>query len=105
MIVTPVVLTFNEDSDADGLLVGFAFGIYEIVFLSAGSSLATIAVVLAVLPGFLTIESQLVQYLGRVLQFAFAAAIVFHQTKGQRSSHNGSRGAKTEMAFPALANH
>jgi hypothetical protein len=36
MIVTPVVLTFNEDSDADGLLVGFAFGIYEIVFLSAG---------------------------------------------------------------------
>ncbi len=66
---------------AVGLLVGFAFGIYEVTFFSAGSSLAATAVGLALLPGFLTIEAQLVQYLGGILQIAFAAGIVFHQVR------------------------
>jgi len=71
-----------------GLLVGLVLGIYELAFFSAGSSMTAIAVGLAMLPGFLTIESQLVQYLGGILQLAFAAAIVFHQGKGKRSSYN-----------------
>jgi hypothetical protein len=76
-----------------GLLVGSILGIYELAFFSAESSLTAIAVGLALLPGFLTIESQLVQYLGGVLQLAFAAAIVFHQAKRKRSS----RGIQGEM--------
>ena len=63
------------------LVVGFVFGCYEIVFFSVRSSLAATAVGLALLPGFLTIESQLVQYLGGVCQFAVAAGIVFHQVR------------------------
>jgi len=69
---------------AVGLLVGFAVGIYEMTFFSAVSSVTTIAVGLALLPGFLTIESQLVQYLGGILQLTFAACIVFHETKVKR---------------------
>ena len=66
--------------------------------------MTAIAVGLAMLPGFLTIESQLVQYLGGILQLAFAAAIVFHQAKGKRSS--GVPGAtQTERFAGALANH
>ena len=87
-----------------GLLVGFVLGIYEIAFFPVGSSMTAIAVGLAMLPGFLTIESQLVQYLGGILQLAFAAAIVFHQAKGKRSS--GVPGAtQTERFAGALANH
>lgn len=87
-----------------GLLVGFVVGIYELAFFSAGSSTTAIAVGLAMLPGFLTIESQLVQYLGGILQLAFAAAIVFHQAKGQRSP--GVPGAtQTGRFVGALANH
>jgi hypothetical protein len=87
-----------------GLLVGFALGIYELVFFSPGSSMTAIAVGLAMLPGFLTIESQLVQYLGGVLQLAFAAAIVFHEARGKRSS--GVPGAaQTERFAGAFANH
>lgn len=73
---------------AVGVLVGSALGIYEITFFSAGSTITAIAIGLALLPGFLTIESQLVQYLGGVLQLAFAAAIVFHQAKGKRTSYD-----------------
>jgi hypothetical protein len=68
-----------------GLLVGFVLGIYELAFFSVESSMTAIAVGLAMLPGFLTIESQLVQYIGGILQLAFAAAIVFHEGKGKRS--------------------
>ena len=87
-----------------GLLVGFALGIYELAFFSAASSMTAIAVGLAMLPGFLTIESQLVQYLGGILQLAFAAAIVFHQAKDKRSP--GAPGkAHTERFAGAFANH
>ena len=80
---------------AVGLLVGFALGIYELAFFSSGSRLTAIAVGLAMLPGFLTIESQLVQYLGGVLQLAFAAGIVFYQPQGKRYFNGLSGGAKT----------
>lgn len=66
-----------------GLVVGFVLGTYERAFFAAGSGRTAIAIGLAMLPGFLTIESQLVQYLGGILQFALAAFIVFHQTKGK----------------------
>ena len=88
---------------AVGLLVGFALGIYEIAFFSVGSSLTAVAVGLALLPGFLTIESQLVQYLGGILQLAFAAAIVFHQAKGKRSSYVDHGTAQTERSPRVLA--
>jgi hypothetical protein len=84
-----------------GLLVGFFLGIYEVAFFSAGSSMTAIAVGLAMLPGFLAIESQLVQYLGGILQLAFAAAIVFHQAKGKRPSY-GIPGAMQTDRSPAL---
>jgi hypothetical protein len=87
-----------------GLLVGFALGIYELAFFSAGSSMTAIAVGLAMLPGFLTIESQLVQYLGGILQLAFAAAIVFHQAKDKRSPGIPGK-AHTERFAGAFANH
>jgi hypothetical protein len=83
-----------------GLLVGFVLGIYELAFFSVGSSLTAIAVGLALLPGFLTIEAQLVQYLGGILQLAFAAGIVFHQAKVKRSSYGGPE-AQTER-FPRV---
>ena len=83
-----------------GLLVGFVLGIYELTFFSVGSSLTAIAVGLAMLPGFLTIESQLVQYLGGVLQLAFAAGIVFHHVKVKRSPYAGP-GAPQAERFPS----
>jgi hypothetical protein len=89
---------------AVGFLVGFVLGIYELAFFSVGSSLTAIAVGLALLPGFLTIESQLVQYLGGVLQLVFAAAVVFHQAKAKRSSYGvqgTARTAKSASAFVA----
>src|SRR6266581_795480 len=52
---------------AVGLLVGFVLGRYEIAFFAVGSGRTAIAIGLALLPGFLTIESQLVQYLGGIL--------------------------------------
>ena len=89
---------------AVGLLVGFALGLYEVAFFSIGTGLTATAVGLALLPGFLTIESQLVQYLGGILQFAFAASIVFHRTKGKRPSYGGP-GAVQRGRFPsAFAN-
>jgi hypothetical protein len=87
---------------AVGLVVGFALGIYELAFFSVGSSLTAIAVGLALLPGFLTIESQLVQYLGGILQFAFAAAIVFHQAKLKRFSYGVQGTARTENSASAF---
>jgi hypothetical protein len=67
---------------AVGVLVGFALGIYELVFFSGSANLTGTAIGLVMLPTFLTIESQLVQYLGGLLQIIFAAAIVFHRLKG-----------------------
>ena len=87
---------------AVGFLIGFAFGIYEVACFSAGSGLAATAVGLALLPGFLTIESQLVQYLGGILQLALAAGIVFHQAKGKRSSYSGPAAAQTERVSGAF---
>jgi hypothetical protein len=69
-----------------GLLVGIVLGTYEKIFFSAKSSLTAVAVGLTLLPGFLTIESQLVQYLGGILQLACAAAVIFHQLKDGHSS-------------------
>jgi hypothetical protein len=88
---------------AVGLLVGFVLGIYELAFFPVGSSLTAIAVGLAMLPGFLMIESQLVQYLGGILQLAFAAAIVFHQAKRKRSSYGIPGVAQTERSPSAFA--
>jgi hypothetical protein len=85
-----------------GVLVGFGFAIYELAFFSNESSLTAIAVGLAMLPGFLTIESQLVQYLGGILQVVFAAAIVFHQTKGKRPSNREPRVAQTRSFAAAF---
>jgi hypothetical protein len=85
-----------------GVLVGFGFAIYELAFFSNESSLTAIAVGLAILPGFLTIESQLVQYLGGILQVVFAAAIVFHQAKGKRPSNGKPRAARTRSFAPAF---
>ena len=79
-----------------GLIVGSVLGIYELAFFSVGSSLTTIAVGLALLPGFLTIESQLVQYLGGILQLVFAAAIVFHQAKVKRLSYDIPSATQTD---------
>jgi hypothetical protein len=84
---------------AVGLLVGFVLGIYELAFFSIGSSLTAIAVGLVLLPGFLTLEAQLVQYLGGMLQLAFAAGVVFHQAKGKGSAYGVARAAQTER-FP-----
>jgi hypothetical protein len=90
---------------AVGVVVGFVLGIYELAFFSAGSSLTSIAVGLAMLPGFLTIESQLVQYLGGILQLAFAAAIVFHQAKDKRSSYHLLRAGQTVRPTSASATY
>jgi hypothetical protein len=79
-----------------GSLVGFVLAIYELAFFSATSGLSAIAVGLALLPGFLTIESQLVQYLGGILQLAITAGIVFHEGKGKRFAHPLPRATQTE---------
>jgi len=79
-----------------GLLVGSVLGIYELAFFSVGSSLTAIAVGLTLLPGFLTIESQLVQYLGGILQLTFASVIVFHHATGSRSSDGVQRAVQTQ---------
>ena len=88
---------------AVGLLVGFALGIYEMIFFSAVSSVTTIAVGLALLPGFLTIESQLVQYLGGILQLTFAACIVFHDTKVKRLPCDNPRASQIGRIPDAFA--
>ena len=88
---------------AVGVIVGFVLGIYELAFFSAGSSLAAIAVGLSILPVFLTIESQLVQYLGGILQLAFAAAIVFHQAKSKNPPHGVLGLVQTERPSGAYA--
>ena len=88
---------------AVGLLVGFALGIYEMIFFSAVSSVTTIAVGLALLPGFLTIESQLVQYLGGILQLTFAAYIVFHETKVKRLPSGNPRASQIGRIPDAFA--
>jgi hypothetical protein len=65
-----------------GLLVGIAFAYYECAFFSTNSSLAATAVGLVLLvPGFLTIEWQLVTYLGNIVQILFATGVVFHRGK------------------------
>ena len=83
------------------VVVGFGFAIYELAFFSKESSLTAIAVGLAILPGFLTIESQLVQYLGGILQVVLAAAIVLYQAKGNRPSTGKPRAAQTR-SFAAV---
>jgi hypothetical protein len=85
---------------AVGFLVGAALGIYELAFFPAGGGLTAAAIGLALLPGFLMIESQLVQYLGGILQLVFAAGIVFHQSKDKRSS--GTRGAPARRVSGAV---
>jgi hypothetical protein len=73
-----------------GLFVGIIFAYYEYAFFSVDTTLAATAVGLALLPGFLTIESQLVQYLGGMVQILVAAMIVFRK---QRVSQNATAGA------------
>jgi hypothetical protein len=87
---------------AVGVVVGFALGVYELAFFSVGSSLTAIAVGLSILPVFLTIEAQLVQYLGGILQLVFAAVIVFHQAKDKGSSQGILGPAQTERASGVL---
>jgi len=89
---------------AVGLIVGFVLGLYELAFFSVGSSLTAIAVGLAMLPGFLTIESQLVQYLGGILQLVFASVVIFHQAKGTRSSYvpGTAQTERPSIALPPL---
>lgn len=62
---------------AVGLFVGIAFKFYECTFFARNCSLAATALGLSLLPGFLSIESQLVGYLGGILQVVAAAAIIF----------------------------
>jgi hypothetical protein len=66
-----------------GLFVGFIFAYYEHAFFSAGSTLAATAVGLALVPGFLAVESQLVQYLGGIVQILVAAVIVFRDYRNR----------------------
>lgn len=68
---------------AVGLFVGVVFAYYESVFFSTTSTLAATAVGLALLPGFLSIESQLVQYLGGIVQVILVALIVFREQKAR----------------------
>jgi hypothetical protein len=60
-----------------GLCVGIAFKAYECTCFSLDRSLAATALGLALLPGFLSIESQLVTYLGGLLQVVVAVVVVF----------------------------
>jgi hypothetical protein len=66
--------------------------------------MTAIAVGLTMLPGFLTIESQLIQYLGGLLQLAFVAVIVFHQAKGKGSAGVPSA-MQPERFAGAVAHH
>jgi len=84
---------------AVGVVVGFALGIYELVFFSGSASLTGVAIGLVMLPTFLTIESQLVQYLGGILQITFAAAIVFHRFKGAREYNPVARVSSSAQQF------
>jgi hypothetical protein len=68
---------------AAAFFVGFVFGCYESVFFSPHASLATTALGLSLLPGFMTIESQLVVYLGGIVQVLFAAGIAFWNPKAR----------------------
>ncbi len=86
-----------------GMLVGAAVGYYETVFFSPHTVMATTAVGLAILPGFLAIESQLVQYLGGIVQIVFAAMIVFHDAKAGRSSYGGANRIKAGGLPSAVA--
>jgi hypothetical protein len=66
-----------------GLFVGFIFAYYEHAFFSSGTTLAATAVGLALVPGLLAIESQLVQYLGGIVQILAAAVIVFRDYRNR----------------------
>src|SRR5215472_11974936 len=57
---------------AVGLFVGIVFKYYEFTFFSLNCSLAATALGLSLLQGFLSLESQLVAYLGGVLQIVAA---------------------------------
>jgi hypothetical protein len=70
-----------------GLLIGVVFRYYENTLFSLDSSVSATAVGLALLLGFLSLESQLVQYLGGVVQVFVAACVVFWDS--------GSAGVKT----------
>ena len=59
------------------LFAGVVLGIYQRTLLSAQSSMLFLAVGLTVIPGFLTIESQLGQYFGGVIQQVVLAVLVF----------------------------
>jgi len=62
---------------AAGLFVGIVLKCYECTFFSRHCNLAATALGLSLLPGFLSIESQSVAYLGGILQIVAAAAIIF----------------------------
>jgi hypothetical protein len=68
---------------AAGLFVGIALKYYECTFFSRNCSFAATALGLSLLPGFLSIESQLVGYLGGILQVVAAATIIFWDTRFQ----------------------
>lgn len=87
---------------AVGLFVGFVFAYYEFAFFSTtSSSLAATAVGLALLPGFLAIESQLVQYLGGVVQIIVVAFIIFREPgRKPNSSMESLNRRKPELAVP-----
>jgi hypothetical protein len=84
---------------AIGILVGCILGVYEKIFFSIGGGRSAIAIGLALLPGFLMIESQLVQYVGGILQFAVAATIVFYQPKRKELSAVASNSARMSMLY------
>lgn len=68
---------------AVGLFVGIVFKYYECTFFSPDCNLTLTAIGLSLLPGFLGIESQLVAYLGGILQIVAAATLIFWDTRTQ----------------------
>jgi hypothetical protein len=85
-------------------MIGLALGVYERTFGLTHSSSLFLGIGLALIPGFLTIESQLGQYFGGVIQQALLATAVFLPVAKRRGGQEGVVSRPTYL-MPVTVTH
>jgi hypothetical protein len=84
------------------LLVGIILGVYQRTFVVAQSSTLFLAIGLTLIPGFLTVESQLGQYFGGIIQQIVLTVVVFLPVLRRRAGQRHDSRAATPVGVPAF---
>lgn len=84
-------------------VIGMVLGVYERSFVAQGSSGLYLACGLALLPGFLSVEAQMAQYLGGVVQYVVLTLVVFYPVTRRTDLVRRAGGRQMPVLRPGTA--